>query len=242
MKLAWAILYGLILARRSFTLIERAHWQQQQARRMLRALGTRVSVSGSIPAEGLMVCNHLSYLDVVVIAAQAPLVFVSKSDVIRWPVIGLLLKSAGTILADRNRRSSAGETSAQIHRAMESGLPVVLFPEGTSSNGSSVLPFKPALLQIALDTSKPITPAAISYEARTGDMENDICYWGDHTFLPHLIRLAKIREFTAHLTIGDAPQLPGNRKAAARSLHSEVSKLQTALRENLFPWSLKFKV
>ena len=192
---------------------------------MLRALETNVTFSGTVPAEGLMVCNHLSYLDTIVIATQVPLVFVAKSDVRKWPVIGLLLESAGTILADRTRRSSAVETSSEILRAMESGLPVVIFPEGTSSDGSGVLPFKPALLQIVLDTRKPITPAAISYKAETGDLKNDVCYWGNHTFATHIIRLAKIQNLTAHLTIGNASELPNDRKSAARALHDEVSKL-----------------
>ncbi len=193
---------------------------------MLRALETKVTVSGTFPADGLMVCNHLGYLDTIVIGAHAPLVFVAKSDVRKWPVIGLLLKSAGTILADRSRRSSASETSSEMRRAMECGLPVVFFPEGTSSDGSSVLPFKPALLQIALDTRKPITPAAISYEATTGDLKNDVCYWGDHTFATHTIRLAKIRNLSAHLHIGNAPPLPEDRKSAAQALHAAVSGLR----------------
>ncbi len=224
-KLAWAILYGLTADRPTSSPVSRAGWQQRQARRMLRALETNFIVTGTFPTEGLMVCNHLGYLDVVVIATQAPLVFISKSDVRKWPVIGRLLESAGTILADRSRRSSAVETSSEILRAIKSDLPVVLFPEGTSSDGSNVHPFKPALLQIALDTRKPITPAAIFYQASTGDLENDVCYWGDHTFATHLFRLAKIRNLTAHLIIGAAAPLPENRKAAALTLHAEVYRL-----------------
>lgn len=193
---------------------------------MLRALETRVTVSGKFPTEGMVVCNHLGYLDTMIIAAHAPLVFVAKSDVRQWPIIGLLIKYAGCILVDRNRRFSAAETSSEILRVMESGLPVVFFPEGTSSDGSRVLPFKPSLLQIALDTRKLITPAAISYEAKTGDLKNDVCYWGDHTFVTHIIRLARIRELSAHLSIGEAPLLSNDRKAAARLLHDEVSKLR----------------
>ena len=192
---------------------------------MLRALETNVSVSGAFPSEGLMVCNHLGYLDVIVIATQSPLVFVSKSDVRNWPVIGRLLECAGTILADRSRRSSASATSQEILRVIECGLPVVLFPEGTSSDGSSVLPFKPSLLQIALDIHKPITPAAISYTSTTGDLKNDVCYWGDHTFVTHLFRLAKISNLSAHLAIGHAPPLPDDRKAAALTLHDQVSAI-----------------
>jgi len=190
---------------------------------MLRALEVRVETSGKMPAEGLVVCNHLGYVDVIVIAAQTPLVFVAKSDVRKWPVIGRLLKSAGTILADRNRRLSATNTAEEIFSAMGKGLPVVLFPEGTSSDGSSVLPFKPTLLQIALDTGKSITPAAIAYTASSGDVKNDVCYWGDHAFVSHLFRLAKIRNLTARLVIGEAPDLPNDRKIAARVLHDEVS-------------------
>lgn len=192
---------------------------------MLRALETRLTVSGAFPAEGLMVCNHLGYLDVLVIATLAPVVFVAKSDVARWPVIGRLLESAGTILADRNRRCSAAETSSEIRRAIESGLPVVLFPEGTSSDGSGILPFKPTLLQAALDTGSPVTPAAIFYQADGGDVAHDVCYWGDHTFFPHLVRLAHLRRIMAHLAFGEASELPADRKAAAVTLHASVSAL-----------------
>lgn len=231
-KLTWAIFYGIIVAKKTFTLSERAQWQQQQARRMLDALETRVSITGQLPADGLIVCNHLSYLDVLIIAAQSPLVFVSKSVVIHWPIIGRLLKCAGTILADRRRRSSASETTTQMLHVINKGIPIALFPEGTSSDGSSVLPFIPTLLQIAIDTRKTITPAAITYQAQTGDLANDVCYWGDHTFFTHLIRLAKVRALTAHLIIGQPLTLSDDRKSAARSLHREVSILYNTLRKD----------
>jgi 1-acyl-sn-glycerol-3-phosphate acyltransferase len=224
-KLAWSILYGLIVDRPSSSLTGKAEWQKRQARRMLRALETKVTVTGTFPSVGLVVCNHLGYLDTIIIGAQAPLIFVAKSDTRNWPIMGLIIKSAGCILADRSRRTSAAETSQQMLHVMESDLPVVFFPEGTSSDGSSVLPFKPTLLQTALDTRKPITPAAISYQATSGDLKNDVCYWGEHTFATHLFRLAKIQNLTAHLTIGMAPPLPEDRKAAARALHAEVSVL-----------------
>lgn len=224
-KLAWSIVYGLTVDRPTNSLIGKAEWQQRLTRRMLRALEIKVSITGTFPTDGLVVCNHLGYLDCVVIGAHTPLIFVAKSDVRNWPVIGLLIQSAGCILADRSRRTSTAKTSQEILRGMESGLPVVFFPEGTSSDNSGVLPFKPALLQIALDTRKPITPAAISYQATSGDLKNDVCYWGGHTFATHLFRLAKIQNLTAHLTIGSAPLLPADRKAAARALHAEVSFL-----------------
>jgi 1-acyl-sn-glycerol-3-phosphate acyltransferase len=225
-KLAWSIIYGLTVDRPSSSPTGKAEWQQRQARRMLSALEVKVTVTGTFPYEGLMVCNHLGYLDTIIIGAQAPLVFVAKSDTRNWPIIGLIIKSAGCILADRSRRTSAAETSQQMLHVMKFDLPVVFFPEGTSSDGSNILPFKPALLQTALDTRKPITPAAISYQATSGDLKNDVCYWGDHTFATHLFRLAKIQNLTAHLTIGNAPPLPADRKFAARTLRSEVFRLR----------------
>lgn len=110
----------------------------------------------------------------------------------------------------------------EIFSAMENGLPVVLFPEGTSSDGSRVLPFKPSLLQIALDSGRPITPAAISYMVSKGDVKHDVCYWGDHEFISHLFRLAKVRDLSARLLISDSPELPNDRKVAARILHGEI--------------------
>jgi lyso-ornithine lipid O-acyltransferase len=224
--LLWVILHRLSIAKKNPTLHERALWQQKIAQGMLRALEVEVTLTGHIPQEGLLVSNHLSYLDAIVIAAQAPVVFVAKSEVIHWPLIGRLLKAAGTILANRHRRTSTGETAAEMRQAMECGLPVVFFPEGTSSNGSEVLPFKPALLQIALQIQKPITPAAISYAASSGDLAHDVCYWGDHTFASHIVRLAKIQNLTAHFIIGQTPTLPSDRKTAAQILHSEVSMLR----------------
>ncbi len=224
-KLTWAIALALIEKQPGISLRERALWQQKQARRMLRALETESAVSGTLPQHGLVVCNHLSYLDVLVIAAQSPLVFVAKSDVRHWPVIGLLLKSAGTILAERGRPSSASTTAEGIRAVFESGLPVVLFPEGTSSDGRMVLPFKPTLFQIALDCRTTITPAAIHYTATKGDIAHDVCYWGDHTLVSHMIRLARVQELRASLRIGEPSALPANRKDAAKMLHQEVVQL-----------------
>ncbi len=208
------------------TISQRAAWQQRQALRMLSALGVKASVTGILPREGMVVCNHLSYLDVLLIAAQGPVVFVAKSDVLQWPAIGALLESAGTILAERGRPLTASQTATEIRRVLDAGVPVVLFPEGTSSDGSAVLPFKPTLLQTALDASAPITPAAVSYQASGGIAAHDVCYWGDATFCPHLIRLARLREVIGELKFGEPVALPADRKKAAIILQAEVIRLK----------------
>lgn len=201
---------------------DRAAWQQVQAKRMLAALEIEVRVSGCMPGCGLLVCNHLSYVDVLVIAAQGPVVFVAKSDVRKWPIIGKLLETSGTILAERGRPLTAPATAASIRTALEHGMTVVLFPEGTSSDGSTVLPFKPALLQSALDAGASFTPAALRYQVDGGDAASDVCYWGDAVFLPHLIRLAGLKQTMADFTIGTSRDFFDDRKEAATQLRSAV--------------------
>lgn len=196
---------------------------------MIAALELENSVRGSMPRSGLLVCNHLGYLDVLVIASLGPVVFVAKSDVGNWPVIGKLLERSGTILAERGRPLTARKTAARIRAALEEGLTVVLFPEGTSSDGSSVLPYKPALLQAALDAGAAVTPAAIAYQVDGGDAASDVCYWGEATFLPHLIRLAGLKMIHADLNIGFARSLPPDRKTAASQLHGDSAALLSDL-------------
>lgn len=224
-NLAKAIFHARFGAEGFSDALERGVWQQRQARRMLAALEIESSVTGCMPSGGLLVCNHLGYLDVLVIAAQGPVVFVAKSDVRKWPVIGILLERGGTILAERGRPLTARQTAGRIRGALEDGVTVVLFPEGTSSDGSSILPYKPALLQGALDAGAAITPAAIAYQADGGDAACDVCYWGDATFLSHLIRLAGLQRINANLNIGSARSLPPDRKVAASQLHETSTAL-----------------
>lgn len=117
------------------------------ARRVLRAMGVQLQVCGEVPPEGLIVCNHLSYLDIIAISAAAPAVFVAKSELRSWPIVGWIARRTGTIFAERGRPSSAGRTVKDIQGALRAGSRVVLFPEGTSSGGKTVLPFKSSLLE-----------------------------------------------------------------------------------------------
>ncbi|HMD61971.1 MAG TPA: lysophospholipid acyltransferase family protein, partial [Opitutaceae bacterium] len=159
------------------------------ARRILRLMDVSVKMTGKVPPSGLIVCNHLSYLDVVVLSAMAPCVFVAKSDVRRWPAFGWFAKRIGCIFAERDHPASAGRSVGAIQRALDAGHRVVLFPEGTSSDGSAVLPFRSSLLEPAV--GRPISVAALSYQLDPGDGDPavDVCYWRDMTFLPHLVRL-----------------------------------------------------
>jgi lyso-ornithine lipid O-acyltransferase len=208
----------------------RTVWQQRLSQRMLAALNVETSLQGDFPRSGLVVCNHLGYLDALVIASLGPAVFVAKSDARKWPFFGKILECAGTILAERERPLSAGKTALEISNVLKQGLPVVLFPEGTSSDGTAVLPFKPTLFQAALEAKEPITPAAIFYQAAGGDPASDVCYWGDATLLPHLIRLAGLKRVVATIHFGSVGDVPAQRKAAASQFHGECSRLLDGLK------------
>ncbi len=147
------------------------------------------AVSGTIPTAGLLVCNHLSYLDIVLLAGVAPAVFVAKSEVARWPVFGWFARKGGTIFVQRERRAQTGEANDEIAEALAAGALVVLFPEGTSSGGERVLPFKSSLLEAAARTKRPIYAGLVRYELDDGDVAEEVCYWRDHVLGPHLLNL-----------------------------------------------------
>lgn len=210
---------------------DRALWQQRHAIAMLRAMEIEVEVRGDWPRSGLLVANHLGYLDILVIASHLPCVFVSKSEVRSWPFIGNLLGAAGTILANRDSPQSARETIQDIRQSLESGIPVVVFPEGTSSDGSTVLPFRSSLLESVAGSDWPVHPLAISYLGSGGNTGRDICYWGDDTFLPHLIRLAGIDPILATVAVGPGQESRPSRKDAAAHLRFEVIRLLDGIRE-----------
>jgi len=223
-----ALLTGLVLASlpvgfASRTPAQRARWMQRLSGRILRVLGAKVEIRGAIPIEGLIVSNHLGYLDVFALGSVVPAIFVAKSDVSGWPVIGLLCRLAGTIFVERGRRTSVSTSLPQIRRILDAGLPVVVFPEGTSSDGSSVLPFKTSLLEAGIGHRS--TPAAITYELPGGSVSDELCYWRDMTFAPHFWNVLGLRSFTIRLQFGEPSPPAADRKTTANQLRREVLSL-----------------
>jgi 1-acyl-sn-glycerol-3-phosphate acyltransferase len=204
----------------------RALWAQWISGKFLSLIGCKVCVSGAIPENGLIVSNHLSYLDILVISSASPAVFISKTEVRRWPVFGLLARMAGTVFVDRDRRTAVSDHLGSVASALEAELPVVLFPEGTSSDGSTVLPFRSSLLQAAIISHTAITPAAISYDLQGGRVADEICYWRDMIFAHHFWNLLGKQSLTATLRFG-TPHAPGQgRKELAYTLRLAVLQLR----------------
>jgi len=204
----------------------RAAWMHRAARAHLKIFGGSVTVSGKIPQSGLLVANHLSYLDIVVISSVAPAVFVSKAEVKSWPVFGTLAKLGGTIFIQRERRLQVGAVNREIDAALNGGALAVVFPEGTSSDGESVLPFRASLLEPALRGGYQISIACLRYELDDGDAKTEVCYWGDRAFFPHLLNLLGKTTVRATLQFGKFSFTTDDRKELALQLREAVLKLK----------------
>jgi 1-acyl-sn-glycerol-3-phosphate acyltransferase len=222
------------LIKRPSTREERAEWLHRFAASAIHGLGIEIEVSGSFPEGGAMISNHLSYLDIIVFAALHPCVFVSKAEVAGYPVVGWMTTMAGTVYVARGHGGSAMKARAGMEAALHAGLPVVFFPEGTTSNGSGLLKFHSGLLAHAIATEAPITAGHICYrmDADNGDatVSDDICYWGDDVRLvPHIFRLLGLSGVKAQVDFADAPisfsSYAEHRKRAAQEAWVAVAEL-----------------
>ncbi|MBI5385592.1 MAG: 1-acyl-sn-glycerol-3-phosphate acyltransferase [Verrucomicrobia bacterium] len=211
--------------------VARALWLQHGCQRILRVSHVNLRVLGPIPTTGLLVCNHLSYLDIIVLGALAPAIFVAKLDVKHWPVFGWFACLAGTVFVHRERRSDVTRANADIQAALNTGVLVVVFAEGTSSDGSTVLPFKSSLLEPAVRSDHPLCAGCLHYFLPDGDAGEEVCYWRDMTLLPHLIKLLGKRGVNATVAFAPLGERSADRKLLARQLRAEVLKLKAAIPE-----------
>ena len=190
-----------------------------------RIPGVKVAVRGAPPAPPfLLVSNHLSYVDVLVLASQLKCVFVARGDVVRWPVVGSLRRGANTIFIDRENRKDVARVNRLIDRALGDGRGVVLFAEGTSTRGSTVLPFKLSLLEQAARARLGVSYASLSYETPESEPPGhlSVCWWREMTFMKHVLELLHLREVRAAVLFGPELIQEDNRKALAIKLWGAV--------------------
>lgn len=214
--------------RKGGTLEGRVDWCHRWAFRYLDLLGVELKRKGLPPKEGILVCNHLSYLDIIVLAATRRQVFLSKREVRNWPIIGALAQCAGTLFINRERRGDVAKLQDAFGEVIGAGHSITLFPEGTSSDGSKILPFYSSLLEPAAKSNWPVTPAWIGYRLDEGSVADEVCYWRDMTFLPHFLKLLSKKRIYATVAFG-SPLVAGlDRKEMAVELRREVEGLRRA--------------
>jgi 1-acyl-sn-glycerol-3-phosphate acyltransferase len=187
----------------------------------------QTSITGASPEPPFfLVSNHLSYVDVFVLGSILDCVFIARSDVRNWPVVGLLCRGVGTIFVDRDHRSDVVRVNDIIGKALSDGRGVVLFAEGTSTKGESVGPFKSSLLELPARTSFPVSYAALTYDVDVSDppAHLSVCWWGDMMFLSHAIALTRLKRIEAKVAFGSGRIVDLNRKALAAKLRAAVNE------------------
>ena len=204
----------------------RARIVQAWAGLVAGVLRLEVRRTGAVPRGGfLLVANHLSYLDVVVLARTLGCGFVAKAEVARWPVIGFLARAMGTVFVERERKRGLPTVAAEMRAWLARGGRLVLFPEGTSTDGRALRPFRSALLAPALELAVPVRHAALRYRTPAGEApaEASVCWWGEMEFLPHFLALLALPRIEVELALGPAPVRARDRKELARNLERAVA-------------------
>lgn len=188
----------------------RARAMQALARRVLEVFAVRVRRSGMLPrAPAILVANHLGWLDGFVVQSCVASVPVTKREVGRWPLVGDAVRAHGAVLVQRSCAHSGAVALRRLRRALEAGVSVLNFPEGTTTRGDDVLSFKRGVFGLALRCGIPVIPVRIDYA------ERGLCWVGDEPFLPNAIALARRRSNTIDVHFAPAMRATKHERAEA---------------------------
>lgn len=237
---SWKLLRAMVHAGHGFWAVqilfprleqaERDAWVRAWSGQMLRIVGIELVVNGMPPAGGpvLLISNHISWLDILVISASRHCRFVSKSDIRAWPVVSTLARGAGTLYIERKSRRDAHRLVAQMAERLREGDILAVFPEGTTGDGITLMPFHANLIQAAIEASVPVQPMALKFiDAASGATSFAPSYVGDETLIGSMWRTLAARGLKTVVTFG-APQAPQgqSRRAWADSLREEIERLR----------------
>lgn len=205
---------------------QRQYWVRWWMRRLLRGLGVRVRTHGMAhDTPELLVANHVSWLDIPCLLACTDTIFVAKAEVARWPLIGRLAAGAGTLFLDRGR--GAGEIAARVGAVLATGENVMIFPEGTSTDGRGVRPFHARLFQVARVADVPVQAVAIRYPHRRGS-HPVVPFIGEDSFVPHLWRLLGETRIDAELVFcPPRPAANRDRRTLAEEAREQIARVLT---------------
>ena len=222
--LAVVLCISMIILPRSVGLILIQYW----AKRLLRILKIKITLSGEVlrflgDDSYLVVSNHISWLDIPVIFSLKPITFVSATEVKTWPIIGILAKISGAIFVDRDRRASLPEViQAMNHHFKNDKQSICIFPEGVTSNGYQVLPFKSNLFQSAFESDKLLLPLSIKYK-ENNVITNRTSFHGSTTLFQSFKRVAKSNHIEVVLDIGHPVKPTQSRKDLSVKLQKAIA-------------------
>ena len=234
-RLLWVvagILGGIWTIRTRFgryTEAQRQHAVQDWSRRMLQRMGVQLVVHGQPPATGpvLVVSNHISWLDILVINAARPCRFVSKADVKHWPVVGRLVEGSGTLFIERERRRDAMRVVHHLAERLQAGDVLAVFPEGTTGDGKQVLPFHANLLQAAIVTQQPVQALGLAYRYAGRNLPHPApVYIGDDTLVASVWRTLCANDLQAVLRFAEPEIAQGrDRRQWAEDLRQHIGAM-----------------
>ena len=211
---------------------ERERQVQAWAQQMLRIAGITLEVRGASPSSGpvLLVANHISWLDILVMHAAHYCRFISKADIKTWPVVSTLSDGAGTLYIERESRRDAHRMVHQMADRLKAGDVLAVFPEGTTGDGVTLKHFHANLVEAAIEAGVPVQPVALQFvDAATGQLSFAPRYVDDDTLMQSLWNTLTAPPLRAVVTYG-APQLAGgrNRREWAHSLRQDIDQLRTS--------------
>jgi 1-acyl-sn-glycerol-3-phosphate acyltransferase len=204
---------------------------QKWAGTMLKRLDIELRMVGAPAPAGpmLLVANHISWVDILALHAVCPCRFVAKADVEHWPLLGTLVTGGGTLYVKRESRRDAMRVVHRMVQALKDGDILAVFPEGTTSDGRSVLPFHSGLIQAAISADAPVQPVALQIvDGRSGRPSRAASYMGDESLAGSVWRTLRARELCARVTFGAPQRAAGrDRRAWAKDLRNEIAAMRS---------------
>jgi 1-acyl-sn-glycerol-3-phosphate acyltransferase len=190
-------------------------------------LGLKVAVQGQIdPSMGsaLIVANHSSWLDIVVINSIQPAAFIAKAEIEKWPVVGLLVARSGTLFIERGKRHAVHKVLQDAVERLKQQRFVAVFPEGTTNDGKGLLPFHGNLMEAAIRAEVPVQPLAIAYRGSNGTLAQSVEFVGDITFVGSMLQVLADNDLRVNASVL-AAQIP---EGQTRHELAEQARIQIA--------------
>jgi 1-acyl-sn-glycerol-3-phosphate acyltransferase len=208
LRIAFHTLLGVILAAIAIPLAskqQKAKLIQWWCKYLLAAFNLRVISHGHVPGPGtplnnaMFVANHISWSDIHALNSIVAVRFIAKSEIRNWPIFGYLVKSANTLFIDRSKKRDAKRTIDVALQSLQTGDTLCLFPEGTTTDGTLMQPFKSSLLQAAIEAQSTIWPVAIRYPHPNGGANIDVSYAGETTLLESMQKILSQKQSVIEL-------------------------------------------